>query len=167
MHAQSRLDASQIQDGGYVISEYAMYKLLVIMANRILYGQEDSFLLSQDFYQIVTKDFYRDGGKPCVDSIRKSWDIIKKMKNSGKAAQFRRRTFAASNVNARWAQRLRKRRKLLLTTSALLFSIRRPYWLSLIYNTFISFPENRAKHLRELRSTRQKFDVWTGPKQPT
>ncbi|XP_031570369.1 lysosomal Pro-X carboxypeptidase-like [Actinia tenebrosa] len=34
----------------------------------------------EDFYRIVTDDFNRDGGKPCTDSIRKSWDIIKKLK---------------------------------------------------------------------------------------
>ena len=42
-------------------------------------------------------------------------------------AQFRRRTLAASNVIARWIQRLRKRQKLLFMTSSRLLCIRRQH----------------------------------------
>ncbi|KAL9973435.1 hypothetical protein ACROYT_G019896 [Oculina patagonica] len=42
----------------------------------------------EKFYQIVTQDFRRDGGDACVNSVKKTWDIVK---NYGKTDDGRKR----------------------------------------------------------------------------
>jgi len=37
----------------------------------------------QKFYQIVTQDFHRAGGDVCVDSVKKSWNIVKTYGKTG------------------------------------------------------------------------------------
>lgn len=55
-----------------------LFACLILVRDLIL------FFLFQSFYQIVTDDFNRGGGKPCVESIRRSWSVIKKLKQTGK-----------------------------------------------------------------------------------
>lgn len=44
----------------------------------------------EKFYQIVTKDFNRDGGEACVNSVRKTWNVVK---TYGKTASGRTKLF--------------------------------------------------------------------------
>jgi len=37
----------------------------------------------QKFYEIVTQDFHRAGGDPCVDSVKKSWNLVKTYGKTG------------------------------------------------------------------------------------
>lgn len=37
----------------------------------------------ESFYKIVTKDFQRDGGDACVNSVRKTWNVVKTYGNTG------------------------------------------------------------------------------------
>lgn len=42
----------------------------------------------QTFYQIVTQDFHRDGGDSCVDSVKKSWNIVKTYGKTGNEMKY-------------------------------------------------------------------------------
>ena len=37
----------------------------------------------QKFYQIVTEDFRRDGGEPCVNSVKKLWNVVRNYGKTG------------------------------------------------------------------------------------
>ena len=42
----------------------------------------------QKFYQIVTEDFHRDGGDSCIDSVKKSWNIVKTYGKTGNEMKY-------------------------------------------------------------------------------